>query len=405
MDTLAMAFRSLRAHILRSALTLVGIVIGITAVVGMSSLIRGVDEIVMGSIRALNPDVVYLVKMGLVTSEEEFRKKVDRPDITTDDVRAIESSCPAVGKVDLFVDGRATLTREGRRTRDLGVMGVGVNYLEVNSMTIGAGRFFAPGEVAMAARVIVLAKDPVESLFGEIDPIGKTLRLSGQEYTVIGTFVSQGEVGGMNLGQDNFCVIPYTTHRRDLSRWRESVTAAMIPREGVSSARMTEEVTTAMRTRHRLRASQEDDFDLITQASVLKLWKNLSRAIFLGLIGISSIALVVGGIGVMAIMTVAVTERTREIGVRRAVGAKRWHILAQFLAEAAILTAAGGILGSAIGAGVAWGIAKAVKLPVATPWDTFALAIGASTLIGLVFGVVPAWRAARMDVVEALRCE
>jgi putative ABC transport system permease protein len=257
----------------------------------------------------------------------------------------------------------------------------------------------------MASRVIVLGKDPMTTLFGDIDPIGKTVRLQGQEYAVIGTFLSASEAGGFNIGQDNFCVIPYSAHRRDITRWRQSLMLAMVPREGVALERMMEEESTVMRVRHRLRASQEDDFEMITQESILKLWRDLSSAIFLGLLGISSIALLVGGIGVMAIMMVAVTERTREIGVRRAVGATRGRVLLQFLVEAALLTAAGGVLGSALGAGAAWGLAKAVTLPVATPWDTFALAVGVSTAIGLVFGVFPAYRAARMDVVEALRCE
>jgi len=400
-----MAVRSLRAHVLRSGLTLFGIVIGITAVVGMSALIRGVDEVVMGQIRALNPHVVYLTKFGFVLSQEDWLRVRGRPDITIDDLRALEDDCPSIGKLDLFAEGRGELTRARKRTRHLEVHGVGVNYLDVNAMTIKSGRFFAPGEVAAGARVMILARDPIETLFGDGDPVGKTVRLFGQEYVIIGTFVPQGEVGGMNMGQDNFCVIPYTAHRRDVSRRMRSYTLAMVPREGVSVERMQEEVTARMRIRHRLRAHQEDDFALITQASFLKLYRDMTTAIFAGLIGISSIALFVGGIGVMAVMMVAVTERTREIGVRRAVGAKRHHVMLQFLAEAAMLTAAGGAIGSAIGAGAAYAIAKAVELPVATPWDTFALAIGVSTVVGLVFGTVPAWRAARMNVVEAMRAE
>ncbi len=405
-DVFKMAVRSLRAHLLRSLLTLVGIVIGITAVVGMSSLIRGVDEVIVGGIRAMNPHVVYLTKFPMmVTSHEQWRKLMKRPDITTEDIRTIEDGCPSVGKLDLFIEANTNLARGKQRTKNMSVIGVGENYLDVNSMIIKSGRYFAAGEVTTAARVIVLAKDPVETLFGDMDPVGKTVRLQKQEYMVVGVFQSQAEGGGFNIGQDNFCAIPYTSHQRDVTRRRQSLMLAMVPREGVALERMMEEVSTAMRMRHRLRASQEDDFDMITQESILKLWRDISSAIFLGLIGISSIALLVGGIGVMAIMMVSVTERTREIGIRRAVGATRGRILAQFLIEAALLTAAGGLLGSGIGAASAWGLAKAVGLPVATPWDTFALAVGVSALIGLVFGVVPAYRAARMDVVEALRCE
>ena len=405
MDTLVMAARSLRAHLLRSGLTLFGIVIGITAVVGMTAIIRGVDRAILGQVRALNPHVVYLTKFGLVLSQEDWLRVRGRPDITLDDLRAIESECPAVGTCDLFAEGDGVLAAGSKRTKNLRVLGVGGNYLDVNAMTVRAGRFFTPGEVSAGARVMLLARDPAESLFGEMDPVGRAVRLFGQEYAVVGTFASQGEVGGMNLGQDNFCAIPYTAHRRDVSWRRRGYTLAMVPPPGVSVERLQEEVTAKMRRRHRLRAHQEDDFALITQASILKLWRDLSGAVFLGLMGISSIALLVGGIGVMAVMMVAVAERTREIGVRRAVGARRRHVLAQFLTEAALLTAAGGALGSAIGAAAAHGVGRAIELPVSTPWDTFALAIGTSALVGLVFGVVPAWRAARQDVVAALRAE
>ncbi len=404
-DTFLMALRSLRAHLMRSALTLSGIVIGITAVVGMSALIRGVDEVIMGGIRAMNPHVVYLMKAGIVLSEADWRRMMRRPDITYEDLHALREDCKTVGLMDVFAGGAGDLSRGGRRTRGLQVMGVGENYMEVNSMSLKAGRFFTPGEIGAGTRVMVMGKDPVQVLFEGIEPIGRTVRLFGQEYLVVGTFVSQAEVGGFNLGQDNFCVIPHTTHKRDV-KWRDdSLMIAMVPREGVSVEKMQEEVARVMRVRHRLRANQENDFDFLTQASFLKLWRELTSTFFLVLLGISSIALLVGGIGVMAIMTVSVTERTREIGVRRAVGAKRGHVLAQFLMEAAFLTAAGGALGSAIGALIAWGLSKALELPFAAPWDTFALAVGASTLIGLVFGVVPAYRAARMDVVDALRCE
>jgi putative ABC transport system permease protein len=404
-DTVFMSLRSLRAHKLRSGLTLCGIVIGITAVVGMSSLIRGVDEVIVGSIRAMNPHVVYLTKTGIVLSHEQWMKVARRPDITLDDAEAIEQACPSVARLDVFAEGNGILVRGATRTRDLGVMGVGLNYLEVNSMTLRAGRFFTPGEVAAAARVMVLAKEPAEALFGPVDPVGKTVRLGAQEYEIIGVFAPQADLGGFNLGQDNFCVLPHTAHHRDVGRGRQSLTLAMIPREGSAVETMIDEIANFMRVRHRLRADQDDDFELLTQASVLKLWRELSSATFLALLGISSIALFVGGIGVMAVMMVAVTERTREIGIRRAIGAPRRAILAQFLCEAAMLTAIGGAIGSGLGAAAAWGLAKAVNLPVATPWDTFALAIGVSTLVGLVFGVVPAWRAARLDPVEALRYE
>jgi len=405
-DILRMAVRALTGRLLRSALTVSGVVIGIMAVVAMSAVIRGVDEAILGDVRAMNPNVVYLDRMGIILSRDEWLKKRDRPPVTRDDLRAITARCTTVAHADPIGDRGGVVTFGRQRTRDLTVKGVGPSYLEVNSMAVKSGRYFAPGETARGARVLVIAQVTAEGLFGQVDPVGKEVRLAGQEYTVVGTLASQASVGGFQMGEENFVAIPFEAYRRDMqTNPREGLTIGLLPREGVSVERMVDEVTDLMRVRRRLRASDENNFEMLTQESILKLWNQLSRTFFLGLIGISSIALLVSGIGVLAVMTVSVTERTREIGVRRAIGATRRAILLQFLLEAALLTAAGGALGSALGALAAFGIGALVNLPVSAPWGTFALAIGVSALTGLVFGVAPAYRAARLDPVEALRYE
>ena len=409
LDILLMAIAGLRAHKMRSILTLSGIVIGITAVVGMSAVIRGIDLSISGGIRAMNPNVVYLDRMGprIVLNVEEWLELDRRPELTMDDLKAIERACPSVGTLDVFAgqNDSHSLKRGKEKSRNCSIMGVGENYLDVNNMVLQDGRFFTSEEVERGTRVIVLGAGPVDSLLRHVDPIGKRVRLEDREYIVIGTLVPQADVGGFNLGQDNFAVIPITAHMKDLSGRRQSVTIAMVPKEGVTPETMEAEVIEFMRVRHALRAGQENDFDMMTQESILQFWRDISNAVFYTLLAISSIALAVGGIGVMAVMLVAVTERTREIGVRRAIGARRGQILLQFLAEAAMLTALGGVIGSAVGAGAAWGIGELVDLPVAMPWDTFAIAIAGSTLIGIVFGVYPAHRAARVDPIVALRYE
>ena len=409
LDILLMAIAGLRAHKMRSILTLSGIVIGITAVVGMSAVIRGIDLSISGGIRAMNPNVVYLDRMGprIVLNVEEWLELDRRPELTMDDLKAIERACPSVGTLDVFAgqNDSHSLKRGKEKSRNCSIMGVGENYLDVNNMVLQDGRFFTSEEVERGTRVIVLGAGPVDSLLRHVDPIGKRVRLEDREYIVIGTLVPQADVGGFNLGQDNFAVIPITAHMKDLSGRRQSVTIAMVPKEGVTPETMEAEGIEFMRVRHALRAGQENDFDMMTQESILQFWRDISNAVFYTLLAISSIALAVGGIGVMAVMLVAVTERTREIGVRRAIGARRGQILLQFLAEAAMLTALGGVIGSAVGAGAAWGIGELVDLPVAMPWDTFAIAIAGSTLIGIVFGVYPAHRAARVDPIVALRYE
>ena len=421
-EVVLVALDSLRANKLRSALTILGVVIGITAIVGMTSLIRGFDNSLRDSIRKLGPNTIFLAKFsGLsIAAGNEFAELLRRPNLTVEDATAIEKLAPSAGVVDIWLGagGPPTQTRVfygNDRTKLLAVLGATEHFAQINFLDLQAGRFFTEGEVSRRRNVVVLGQTPYQALFGAsaADPVGKRVRVGAVEYTVVGVVGKRPSAGGFDLGQDDFVVIPETTYRKQFgiqifrqgSLTHQSVLIAVAPRTDSARTSLLAEVEEIMRIRHELTLDQPNDFDLVTQDAALDLWGQVSQATLLTLIVISSIALMVGGIGVMAIMTISVTERTREIGLRKALGARRREILFQFLAEAVVLTCLGGILGIAIGSAIGVTISVATGFPVSLPWWSFAVGIGFSAAVGIFFGMVPAFRAARLDPIEALRHE
>lgn len=422
-EVVALALDTLRASKLRSALTILGVVIGITAIVGMTSLVRGFDESLRDSIRQLGPNTIFVAKFSGISlsSGKGFAELARRPNITKEDAAAIGKLAPSVGRVDTWMGAMQEVQERvlygGQRTKSLMVLGATEEFASVNFIILELGRLFTEAEVSRRRRVVVLGRTPYEALFaqGGIDPIGKKVRVGGLEYTVIGVFGKRPAVGSFNTGQDDFVLVPVTTHET-LYGGRtargpggvivgRSAMIALAPREGATRDQALREVEEIMRVRHRLTLDQESDFDLLTQDAILQVWDRVSGATFLGLIVISSIALMVGGIGVMAIMMISVTERTREIGVRKALGARRNDILLQFLTEAVVLTSVGGLLGIASGTTIGLSVHFVTGFPISLPWWSFAIGLGFSAFVGIFFGMVPAFRAARLDPIEALRHE
>ena len=421
-EVVILALATLRANKLRSGLTVLGVVIGITAIVGMTSLIRGFDQSLRQSIQELGPDTIFVAKFSGVSlaAGRDFADLLRRPNLTVEDARAIEKLAPSAGIVDVWLGAggpptQARVSYRGERTKPLAIIGSTENFASINFMDVQAGRFFTGTEVQRSRNLVVLGQTPYEALFGGggVDPVGKRVRVDLVEYTVVGVLGKRPAAGGFDLGQDDFVVIPETTYRRQFGiqvfrqggQTHQSVLIALAPRAGATREALITEAEEIMRVRHNLRVDEPSDFDVVSQDAALNVWEQVSRATYLGLVVISSIALMVGGIGVMAIMTISVTERTREIGLRKALGARRREILVQFLAEAAVLTLIGGILGIAFGSGIGLAVSLLTGFPVSLPWWSFALGLGFSGGIGVVFGMVPAVRAARLDPIEALRYE
>jgi putative ABC transport system permease protein len=422
-ETAAMAFDTLRSNKMRSALTVLGVVIGVTSIVGMTSLIRGFDTSLRDSINTLGPNTIFVQKFGIssMSSSASFMQLMRRPNLTADDMTAIERMSTTVGMVDLWLGGGGPGSQEamqrvfykGERTRPIGIVGTTERYVDINFAKMASGRTFTQQEVQRGRAVAVVGYGVFEGLFQKrgIDPIGKPVRIGNVEYTVIGVIGKRPSPGGFS-GADDFAIIPYTAFRKQFGSEKRQrgpfgipVMIAVLPKEGVSREETMREVETIMRIRHGLTLDKENDFDLVTSDAILAVWDQISAAILLSLVVISSIALMVGGIGVMAIMTISVTERTREIGVRLAIGARRREILVQFLIEAAVLTSVGGLLGVLAGSAIGLVVNLFSGFPVSLPWWSFALGLGFSASIGIFFGMLPAWRASRLDPIEALRYE
>jgi putative ABC transport system permease protein len=296
------------------------------------------------------------------------------------------------------------------------VLGTSEFFAEGTKIPILAGRFLNGTELQYRRNVVALGNTAYKLLFepSGIDPIGKSVRVGSERFEVVGVFDKRPSPGGFNLGADDFVVIPYTTFQtkfglRAFSVGRMgsimNIQISVLPREGVPQSAALADVERVMRIRHNLKLDEPNDFDLLTQDAVLQLWDRISQATFFALVVISSIALMVGGIGVMAIMSITVTERTREIGVRKALGARRVEILFQFLMEAAVLTSAGGILGIALGSLIGLSVHWISGFPVSLPWWSFAIGLGFSASVGIFFGMYPAFKASRLDPIEALRYE
>ncbi len=427
-EIVVMAFDTVRTNKLRSFLTVLGIVIGITALVGMTAVIKGFDESMRDLFRELGPKTLFVQKFGAVsvTAGKEFRDLIKRPVLTVADAKAIAREATTVERVDVWVGAWGAGTQErifykNTRTKPLVVFGATQNFAAVNFVKIETGRFFNDGEVQRRRQVIVLGQTAYQSLFKDLDAVDKQVRVGKDEYTVVGVLGKRPSPGGFNIGADDFVVIPYTTHQKlygqvgnERIRFRGVATStaalrsamiAIVPREEVSRDQAMEEVRGIMRARHNLRLDQEDDFDLVTQEAGMKIWDQFSQATFLALVVISSIALMVGGIGVTAIMTISVTERTREIGLRKALGARRQEVLWQFLFEAVFLTCVGGLIGILFGSGIGFAVHAFTGFPVFLPWWSFALGFAFSAFVGIFFGMYPALRASRLDPIEALRYE
>ena len=422
-EIVTMSFDTLRTNKMRSALTVLGVVIGITSIVGMTSLLRGFGDSVENAFKEMGPNTITIQKFGIISasSGKSFIELLRRPNLTIEDAKAIERECPSIETVDVWLGAtgnrRERIFYANERTKQLAVLGTSEHFAEVSFLKMELGRIYSAHEVEHRRQVVVLGQTPYQSLFPNIDPIGKTVRIGRNEFTVIGVVGKRPSPGGFNVGMDDFAIIPHTTHQKFYGKvvkraGREfsqaSFRSAMIvavPRPGVAREDAIREVEQILRIRRSLRLDQPNDFDIVTQDAILKIWRQFSQATFLALVVISSIALMVGGIGVMAIMMISVTERTREIGVRKALGARRREILWQFLVEAAFLTSAGGVLGILFGSAIGVTISWITGFPVSLPWWSFAIGLGYSAAVGIFFGLYPAIKASRLDPIEALRYE
>ncbi|HYK02027.1 MAG TPA: ABC transporter permease [Thermoanaerobaculia bacterium] len=403
METLRIAANALRAHKMRSFLTLLGVIIGIMTVVTVVAIISGLNNYISEKVFQLNPDVYAVTKFGIITSREQWLEAVKRKNIDWNDFEAVQERCGLCDMVGAQHDNSSAVKRGPQKLTNVNTMGVTTNMVEVNSLDLETGRFFTPTEQQRSALVVIIGSDVREELFGPLDPIGRTMTVANQPMRVIGLLKKQGSVLGQN--QDKVIYIPITTWRKRFGT-RDSVTVFVRARGGVPGIEASmDEVRVILRGRRRTAFRDDDPFSTVTAEALQMLWKSISAGLFSFMILISGISLVVGGIVIMNIMLVSVIERTREIGVRRAIGATRGNIRGQFLTEAILLSLGGGILGVLVGMIIAKAVATFTPLPTLVRPELIAAGLLISVITGALAGVLPAIRASKLPPVEALRFE
>jgi putative ABC transport system permease protein len=342
--------------------------------------------------------------MGIITNLRAFAAAQRRPPITAEDYRALSGGqLQLSGEVGALESATSDVRGGNQLSEDANVYGVTPNYGEIRKVNVAYGRFITEADELHRQGVCVLGNEVAEKLFPNVDAVGKEVRAGNQSYLVIGVAAKMGTVLG--ISQDNFMIIPFSTFRAGWHRPNGSVSLFVQARSPELMEAAQDEVRVIVRTRHHLAYSEDDDFGILGSASILSLWERITSQVFALAVSLTSLFLVVGGIVIMNIMLASVTERTHEIGVRKAVGARRAHILVQFLAESATLSAVGGVIGVILAMSVAAIVRATTSMPVETSVTAVAVSLIISTGVGLFFGIYPAWRAAKLAPIEALRAE
>jgi putative ABC transport system permease protein len=403
-EAFKLALQSLWGNKLRSILTLIGVVMGVASVIMVITLVNGANKYVSTKLSGYGADVFTVTRMpSVIFTAEEYLNYQKRKIIRIEDYQAVKDACTECSEVGALLSKSTNVVANGHSSNNTSVRGYTWTMLSLNNIDIALGRGFTPADEDHATKNVIVGYDIVDNLLGDGDPIGKEIRVDGIPYTIVGVGDRQGKTLGQS--QDNWVAIPITTYQQ-IYGYNDSVDIyARTNGNAQEMERAEDSVRVMMRTRRHNAPGKPDDFDLETNDTFLDIWKQISSLFAWVVLGLASIALVVGGVVIMNIMLVSVTERTREIGVRKALGAKQRDVLMQFLIESASLALVGGAIGVLGGIAVGKLITIGVGFPTAVPLWAIFLGLVLAGAVGIFFGVYPASKAARLDPVVALRAE
>ena len=403
LDGIRIALASLIENPLRTFLTLLGIAMGVTAVIFVVSVIEGLNQYVADTLSELGPDVFIIDKYGVIKNHTEWiRAQRRNRDLTVADAEAIRRHTTLIARVGMSKDRGGSVKYGSNAASGVSIHGLSFESQEIEPIEIERGRGFTAAEADHAVRVCVLGWEIADKLFGRVDPLDREVTVWERRFRVIGVAAKRGSIFGVS--QDNFTIIPLATFHK-IRGARDSVRISARARDPERVDEAIDEARALMRARRHLRYDEDDDFGLITSAGLMDFWRDMTQMIFRVAIFVVSISLVVGGIVIMNIMLLTVVERTREIGVRKAVGARQRDIRFQFLVESVMLCAAGGVIGVALAWAGSWAVRFYTALPARFPFWAPLLAVAISSAVGIFFGLHPARKAAGLDPIEALRSE
>jgi putative ABC transport system permease protein len=403
LESVRLALASIWANKLRSLLTLLGNIVAVSSIITVVALITGVNEAVSDAIVSdLGADSFVIQRTGITQNEDEFERQRNNPDVTLDDAVAVRRFAVSVSSVMAQAQERARVAYGGEELESVQVQGVTEDYLDFTTFDAERGRMISPVEIRRKRPVALLGWQIADRLFGATDPLDKQIRIDGVPFRVVGVSAKKGSAFGNSL--DEFVVIPLGSFQK-LFGSRQSLQLMIRPRDPALVQQAKDEARVAIRVERRLKPSEPDNFGLLASDSVLGIFQQATAGIAVVLVGIVGLSLVVGGIVIMNIMLMVVSERTREIGLRKALGAKRRDIMSQVLTESVTLSLTGGVIGVALGATFATIIGTLTPVPAAVEAWSVALGVTITAVVGLFFGWYPARRAAMLDPIEALRRE
>ncbi len=402
-EGVGIALASLKANKGRAALTILGIAIGVMVVMVIAAMITGINHGISAQLESLGPRTFFVFRefQPGIQVDDGSRRRKRPPPLTVEEAERL-TTLPSVELVGWGSANGSQVESAGRRLNAL-VFGRTANWLHFGGGDVFPGRSYTELEYEGNARVAVISDKLATELFGRRDPVGRRIKIAGLPYDVIGVYNPPPQLFGGDSRPEAY--IPYTTYQKYVETWRGWMEFLVSPRTTTTQAQAVDDVIGAMRAARGLKPGQDNNFAVVTQDKIMDSWNQLTGVFFLVMVALSSVGLLVGGVGVVAMMMISVTERTREIGVRKALGAKRREILWQFLVEAGTLTLVGGASGMVVGSAIALILSKATPIPAAVPVWSVAAALLASAVTGIGFGLYPAAKAARLDPVEALRYE